>query len=174
MKPLAAALAIPLFLLTLVPPLPAPAADSMEQVERELSEVLRELDEIRSEVERIEEFLAFPKATGIRIELHREGDVAAPARGRVLVRGIVEDEREWTRGEREAFQGPGSLAIAWQVPLLPGSFPAKVELFHPAWRTPPSVEIPLTLARGEVVTVKLRLYQPKGGAAPALAPAGRK
>lgn len=174
MKPLAAAFAIPLVLWRILSPVPAPAADSMESVEKELTEVLRELDAIRSEVERIEEFLALPQATGIRIELHREGDVPAPARGRVLVRGTVEDEREWSRGEREAFQGPGALAIAWQVPLLPGSFPAKLELFHPAWRSPPSLEIPVTLKRGEVVPVRLRLYQPKGAAAPVLAPLGGK
>jgi len=144
------------------------AADSIGEVEKELSSTLMEMESVRGELDRLEELAAFPRATGIRIEIHRKETAAAPVRSRLLVQGTVEDEREWSAGDRESFSGRISIPLVIQLPWLPGAYPARLELFHPSWKTPVAAEFRLQVRTGEIGTVRLTLVQSPRKTAPSL------
>lgn len=144
----------------------AGAGESMEDVEKDLADILKEMTAVESELDRLEEIAAFPKATGVRIEVHRGGEVAAPVRGRLLMQGHVEEERELPGGDRDAFSGPIALPIVFRLPYLPGEYRARVELYHPSWKTPPSAEFRVRVKTGEIAAVRLRLSPAGGKASP--------
>lgn len=152
----------------------AGAGESMENVEKDLADILKEMTGIESELDRLEQVAAFPKATGVRIEVHRGGAVAAPVRGRILMQGTLEDERELQGGDRDAFSGPIALPIVFRLPCLPGEYRARVELYHPSWKKPPSAEFPVRVTAGEIATVRLRLSPAGGKPSPSLSVLGEE
>lgn len=149
----------------------APAPGPAEAVEREIESLLRELEAIRAELDRLGEVAEVPRATGIRIEILKDGDVGIPSSARLVVEGRTEDERGWTRAEREAFAA-GSSPLAIQLPFLPGSRPARIELLSPAWKEPAAADFQLAVRAGETAVLRFRLHAARGAAA--LAPAGPK
>ncbi len=171
MKKVAAVAAV---LILFVPAPGAPAApESLEAIEKDLSAILSEMDAIRTELDRIGELSALPKSTGVRIEIHGTGGVAAPAAARFVVDGKTEDEREFGKPEREAFAG-GSSPLVVQLPLLPGSYRARIELSHPYWKSGPAADFPVSVSTGTTALVRFRLSAPAGKGPPVLAPAGGK
>ncbi len=174
MKRAAAAACLSLCLLFLFPASPAAAdskgatGESMEAVEKDLVNILKEMESIQSELDRLEEIAAFPKATGIRIEIHRGGLDPAPVRMRILVQGKVEDERDFTKAERDAFSGNIPLPLVFQMPYLPGSHQCRFEVLHPSWTVAPFAEFQATIRKGETSLVRFRLSSPKGKGNPVL------
>jgi hypothetical protein len=150
------------------------AGETVEEVERDLAAVLREMRALEAEMDLLEETAAIPKATGIRLEIHRAGEVDAPARGRVLVGGKVEHEREWPAADRHAFSGRPSAPAVFLLPCLPGEYAGRFELFHPAWSSPPAADFRATVKKGEILTVRLRLALPAGKRSPSLTLVGEK
>ncbi|GAB4363481.1 MAG: hypothetical protein Kow00128_04270 [Deltaproteobacteria bacterium] len=146
------------------------AGDTIADVEKDLSATMMEMESIRGELDRLEELAAFPRATGVRIEIRGEGGVVAPVRGRLLVQETVEDEREWSAGDRESFSGRISIPLVIQLPWLPGSYRARLELFHPSWKAPAAAEFRMDVRKGEVGTVPLLLTRSAGGASLSPAP----
>jgi len=144
------------------------AGDSIADVERDLSATMMEMESIRGELDRLEELAEFPRATGVQIEIHGKGGVAAPVRGRLLVQGTVEDDREWSSGDRESFSGRASIPLVIRLPWLPGSYRARLELFHPSWKTPATAEFRMEVRKGEIGTVSLVLTHSSGN--PTLSP----
>lgn len=167
-----AAVAAVLILLVPAPGTPA-APESLEAIEKDLSAILSEMDAIRTELDRIGELSAVPKATGVRIEIHGAAGVPAPAAVRFLVGGKPEDEREFGKAEREAFAG-GSFPLVVQLPLLPGSYRARIELSHPYWKAGPAADFPVAVTTGTIALVRLRLSAPTGKGSPSLTPVGGK
>lgn len=166
--------AVAAVLILLVPAPGAPAApESLEAIEKDLAAILSEMDAIRTELDRIGELSAVPKATGVRIEIHGAAGVPAPAAVRFLVGGKPEDEREFGKAEREAFAG-GSSPLVVQLPLLPGSYRARIELSHPYWKAGPAADFPVAVTTGTIALVRLRLSAPTGKGSPALTPVGGK
>jgi len=156
-------------LLTLTMPAPVSGAgDSIAEVEKDLSSTMMEMESVRGELDRLEELAAFPRATGVRIEIHRKEKAAAPVRSRLIVQGTVEDEREWDAGSRESFSGRISIPLVIQLPWLPGSYPARLELFHPSWKTPVAAEFRFEIRKGEIGIVRLTLLHSPGKAVPSL------
>ncbi len=150
----------------------APAApESLEAIEKDLSAILSEMDAIRTELDRIGEISSMPKATGVRIEIRGAGGAAPPAAVRLLVGGKTEDEREFGKAERDAFAG-GASPLVVQLPLLPGSHQARIELSHPYWKTPLSADFPVDVKTGATALIRFRLSAPAGKGAPALTPMG--
>ncbi len=172
MRKIAAVAGVLILLLVPVPGAPA-APETLEAIEKDLSAIFSEMDAIRTELDRIGELSALPKATGVRIEIHGTGGVAAPAAVRFLVGGRIEDEREFGKAEREAFAG-GSSPLVLQLPLLPGSYRARIELSHPYWKAAPVADFPVAVTSGTVALFRFRLSAPAGKGSPALAPAGGK
>jgi len=174
MKRSAAAAAI---LLCLFPaagsPAPPTAPEPLEAIEKDLAAILSEMDTVRAELDRIAELSSLPKATGVRIEIHGTGGAAAPAAVRLLVGGKTEDEREFGKAERDAFAGGGSPLVV-QLPLLPGSYKARIELSHQYWKAPLSADFPVGVKTGETALVRFRLSPTAGNGPPALAPMGGK
>jgi|GEM_PF-1942830 len=158
-----------LCLLCLAPAAPAPGAESTDEVEKELAAIVRELDAIRSELDLLDDMARVPKATGVRIEIGRKGDVAPPAVVRLLLDGRVEEERETGRADREAFAA-GAAPLAVTLPLLPGRYAARAEVLHPAWKTAPGADFPLVLDKGTTAVVRLTLVAPATGGMPVLVP----
>lgn len=168
------AIVLALLLSILVVPLPARGADeTLGGIERDLVALLRELDSVKVELDRLGEIAAMPKSTGIRIEIARGGDVPAPAAGRVEVDGNTEDDREWTRTERDGF-ADGSRSLVVTVPVSPGSYAARIELTHPAWQGKATADFRVAVRPGETASRRFRMLPAPGKPAPALAPdAGR-
>ncbi len=179
MKSAAAVTAVLILLLPVpgAPAAPAPGApaapESLEAIEKDLSALLTEMDAIRTELDRIGELSAMPKATGVRIEIHGAGGAAAPAAFRFLVAGRTEDEREFGKAEREAFAG-GSSPLVVQLPLLPGSYKARIELSHPYWKAAAAADFSVAVTPGTIASVRFRLSSPGAKGSPALAPASGK
>ncbi len=148
---------------------PPTAPEPLEAIEKDLSAILAEMDAIRAELDRIAELSSMPKATGMRIEILGAGAAAAPAAVRLLVAGKTEDEREFGKAERDAFAGGGSPLVV-QLPLLPGSYQARIELSHPYWKNPLSADFPVGVKTGETAVVRFRLSPGAGTSPPALAP----
>lgn len=167
MKGSAAAAAL-LFSLAVASGAPA-APESLEAIEKDLSAILSEMDGIRVELDRIAEFAPVPKATGARIEIHGAGGAASPAAVRFLVGGKTEDEREFAKAERDAFAG-GASPLVVEIPLLPGSYQARIELSHPYWKAPLAAEFPVDVKTGVRALFRFRLSGPAGKGSPALAP----
>lgn len=162
-----AATALILFCLAL-PAATRAAEESLEAIENDLSALLKEMDAISSELERIQEITAAPKATAIRVEIHKGANLPAPVAGRILVRGNVEEKREWTTAERDAFAGGAPLVF--QVPFLPGTYAARLEVAHPTWKVTPGADFQASLSKGETLLVRLRLSVPPGKTDPVLVP----
>ncbi len=152
----------------------APAApESIEAIEKDLAAILSEMDTVRTELDRIAEFSSLPKATGVRIEIHGTGGAASPAAIRLLVGGKTEDEREFGKAERDAFAA-GSSPLVVQLPLLPGSHQARIELSHPYWKAPLAADFPVGVKTGATALVRFRLSAPAGKGSPALTLMGEK
>lgn len=154
-------------------PCAAEAAEgSVETVESELAAILKEMDAMSSELDRIEEITAAPKATAFRIEIHKAGNPPGPASARLLLKGAVEDEREWSKAERESFAGGMPLVLL--VPILPGAHSGRVEVAHPSWKTTPAADFQANARKGDTVLIRLVLSVPPGKTDPALSLAGGK
>ncbi len=149
------------------------AAESLEAIENDLSALLMDMDAARAEMDRVAELSAMPKATGLRIEIHGAAGVLAPAAIRLLVGGKTEDEREFAKTDKDAFAG-GRSPLVVQLPLLPGTYKARVELSHPYWKTPLSADFPVSVKTGATALCRFRLSAPAGKGSPALAPIGGK
>ena len=167
-----AAVAALLFCLMWASGVPA-AQESLEAIEKDLSAILSEMEAIRAELDRIAEISSLPKATGVRIEIHGVGGAAAPAAVRVLVGGKTEYEREFGKAERDAFAG-GTSPLVVELPLLPGSQQARIELSHPYWNAPLPADFPVDVKTGTTALFRFRLSAPAGKGAPALKPMGGK
>lgn len=160
-----------LLLCALAWPAAVPAAgETAERIEKELTSVLKEMDAIRSELDRIDDMTRLPKATGVRIEIQGSGAVPAPAVLRLSLQGRTEEERTFGRAERDAFAA-GSSPLVLQLPLLAGSYAARIELFNPSWKTVPAADFPLSVAKGETATLRFTLGPSAGRADPVLTPA---
>ncbi len=151
----------------------AAAPESLEAIEKDLSAILSEMDTIRAELDRIGELSSVPKATGVRIEIQGAAGGPAPTVARFLVDGKAESEREFGKAERDAFAG-GSSPLVVDLPLLPGSYKARLELSHPQWKVPPAAEFALAVKAGATAVFRFRLSAPAGRKPPALAPAAGK
>lgn len=149
------------------------APESLEAIEKDLSAILSEMDAIRAELDRVAEHSAVPKATGVRIEIHGASGAAAPAGIRILVGGKVEDEREFGKAERDAFAA-GSSPLVVEIPLLPGSHQARIELSHPYWKSRLSADFRFGLTAGATALLRFRLSAPAEGGFPGLTPIQEK
>ena len=167
-----AALAAMLVLLVLPARAPGAGADNVEAIEKDLAAVLAEIEAVRSELDRIGEIAALPKATFLRIEVHGVRGVSAPAACRLVLQGKTEDEREWTRAEREAFAGGSPLVI--QIPYFPGLHRGRIEVAHPSWKNPVASEFQANVAKGETSSLRFMLSAQPGKGDPALAPVPEK
>ncbi|GAB4241116.1 MAG: hypothetical protein OHK0028_19470 [Deltaproteobacteria bacterium] len=158
MKPRLAAVLLFLPLLGLAtPPLSAwPAEDAADAIEKELRTLLREMDALSTELDRIGETAAVPKATSLRIEIRRSGGIAAPASAKLLLSGKAAAEREFSREEKDAFVSEGGV-IVWNVPVLPGSYEARLVLSHPFSRQTPSFDFHPSPKSGETFLLRLTL-----------------
>lgn len=144
--------------------------ESMEAVEKDLGTILREMENIQAELDRLREIAAFPKATGIRIEIHREGSVPAPVRARILVQGKVEEERDFAKTERDNFSGAVPAPLVFQIPYLPGAYRCRFEVLHPSWNASPATEFDATIRKGDLFLIRIRLTSSGDKAIPALSP----
>ena len=170
MKRVAAAAAILASLL--LPAAIRAEGESLEAVEKDLSSIIKEMDSMSSELDRIQELVAAPRATALRVEIRRGDDLPAPLTGRLRVGGKVEEEKEWSKAERDGFSGASPLVF--QVPFLPGTHTARLEIVHPSWKTPPAADFSAILRKGETFLLKLRLSRPAGAADPVLVPVAEK
>lgn len=91
--------ALALILCLLLAARPGVAGETVDEVERDLAATLREMRALEAEMDLLEETRRSPRR---RLEIHRAGEVDAPARGRILVQGKVEHEREWPAAGRAA------------------------------------------------------------------------
>lgn len=157
-------------ILLMSPPAVAPAAETAEAVEKDLSAVFQRMDAMKAELDRIEELAAAPKATMLRIEILADGSApVAPVKARFLVDGRVEDEREWSKVERESFSDRHvPMPLVFVIPYLPGSWPARLEVQNPAWKTPPTFDFQAAMRKGETTVLRLRFGAANGKAEPSL------
>ncbi len=150
------------------------APESLEAIEKDLAALLSEMDAMRAELDRIGELSNVPRPTGVRIEIDGARGAAAPSAVRFIVAGRLEEEREFGKPERDAFAA-GSSPLAVQLPLLPGSYRARIELSHPYWKVAPAAEFSVAVKAGATPVFRFRLTPPaKGKGPPALVPAGGK
>lgn len=145
------------------------AEDAAEAIEKELLSVLREMDTLSSELERIEEIVAAPKATSLRIEIRRAGKVPAPASSKVYLSGKVEAERDWSGEEKDRFLS-GNGPVVLDVPALPGAYEGRLLLSHPAWKTSPAFDFRSAVKTGGTFLLRVTLSLPPGSKAPVLVP----
>ncbi|MFA5806903.1 MAG: hypothetical protein WC978_00875 [bacterium] len=132
------------------------AEDATDAIEKELLSVLREMDALSSELGRIEEIVAVPKATSLRIEIRGVGEIAPPASAKLLLSGKTEAEREFSKEERDAFHSDSGM-IVWNIPVLPGLYEARLVLSHPYAKQSPSFEFRPSLKTGETFLLRLTL-----------------
>ena len=132
------------------------AEDPTDAIEKELLSVLREMDALSSELARIEEIVAVPKATSLRIEIRGVGEIAAPVSAKLLLSGKTEAEREFSKEERGAFLSKSG-AIVWNIPVLPGQYEARLVLSHPYAKQSPFFEFRPPLKAGETFLLRLTL-----------------
>jgi hypothetical protein len=149
------------------------AEDATDAIEKELLSVLREMDALSSELARIEEIVAVPKATSLRIEIRGVGEIAPPVSAKLLLSGKTEAEREFSKEERDAFN-TNSGAIVWNIPALPGLHEARLVLTHPYSKQSPSFEFRPSLKPGDTFLLRLTLSLPPGSKTPVLAPTPEK
>ncbi len=158
--------------LLLLPCAARSAQGSAEGVESDLAAILKEMDAMSSELDRIEEITAAPKATGIRIEIRKSGNPPGPASAHLKLKGASEEDREWSRAERESFAD--GLPLVFQAPVLPGAYAGRIEIAHPSWKSRPSAEFQATAKKGETVLIRLVLTPVPGKTEPALSLTGGK
>jgi len=158
-------LILPLLWLAAFPRAGRAAEDATDAIEKELLSVLREMDALSSELARIEEIVAVPKATSLRIEIRGVGEIAPPVSAKLLLSGKTEAEREFSKEERDAFH-PDSGVIVWNIPVLPGTYEARLVLSHPYAKQSPSFEFRPSLKAGETFPLRLtlRFSKEKAGA----------
>lgn len=161
-----------LFFLLLAPGARA-APESLDDIEKDLSAILSEMDAIRTELDRISGISSVPKATGVSIEIRGAAGVPAPVGMRLLVGGKLEDEREFGKAERDAFAA-GSSPLVVEIPLLPGSYQARIELSHPYWKSRLSADSRFGLTAGATALLRFRLSAPAEGGFPGLTPIQEK
>ena len=161
-----------LFICLLLPSAALAAEESLETVEADLAAVIKEMDAMSSELDRIREFTVAPKATALRIEILKGGDLPGPISGRLHLQGSVEGEKEWSKAERDMFAGGAPLVL--QVPVLPGAYAGRIEIAHPAWKTTPAADFQANARKGETVLLKLLLSTHPGKTDPVLSQAAGK
>ena len=143
------------------------AEDAADAIEKELLSVLREMDALSSELARIEEIVAVPKATSLRIEIRGVRDMAPPVSAKLLLSGKTEAEREFSKEERGAFLSKSG-AIVWNIPVLPGLYEARLVLSHPNAKQSPHFEFRPPLKAGDTYLLRLTLSLPPGSKVPVL------
>lgn len=149
------------------------AEDATDAIEKELLTVLREMDALSSELARIEEIVSVPKATTLRLEIRRAGDLPAPTSSRIYLSGKVEAERDWSREEKGRFlSGDGPVVL--DVPALPGAYEGRLLLFHPSWKTSPDFNFRPTVKAGGTFLLRVTLSLPPGSKDPVLLPSPEK
>ncbi|MBI5576595.1 MAG: hypothetical protein HY896_09575 [Deltaproteobacteria bacterium] len=161
-----------LLLLLLHPAILLAEGDSLEAIEKDLSSIIKEMDAMSSELDRIQDLAAAPKATAIRVEIVGGAGFPAPFSGRLSIGGKTENERDWTKSERDAFSGGAPLGF--QAPLLPGTYSARFEIVHPSWTVAPSADFQAILKKGETFVLKLNVSPIPGKSEPVLAPVREK
>lgn len=149
------------------------AEDPTDAIEKELHSVIREMDVLSSELDRIKEVVTVPKATSVRLEIRRAGNLPAPAALKVYLSGKVEAERDWSREEKDRFLS-GAGPVVLEVPVLPGAYEGRVLLSHPSWKVPPVFDFRPSVKVGETFLLRLTLSSPPGGKGPVLAPSPEK
>jgi hypothetical protein len=151
-------------------PARALAAETADAVEKDLAAVFQRMDAMKVELDRIEELAAAPKATMLRIEiLSDESAPVAPVRARFLVEGRVEDEREWSKVERDSFSDRHvPMPLVFVIPYLPGNWPARLEVQNSAWKTAPVFDFQAAMRKGETTVLRLRIGAAAGKAEPVL------
>ena len=149
------------------------AEDPTDAIEKELHSVIREMDVLSSELDRIKEVVTVPKATSVRLEIRRAGNLPAPAALKVYLSGKVEAERDWSREEKDRFLS-GAGPVVLEVPVLPGAYEGRVLLSHPSWKAPPVFDFRPSVKVGETFLLRLTLSSPPGGKGPVLAPSPEK
>jgi hypothetical protein len=149
------------------------AEDATDAIEKELLSVLREMDALSSELARIEEIVAVPKATSLRLEIRRAGDLPAPASSKMYLSGKVEAERDWSREEKERFLS-GAGPVVLDVPALPGAYEGVLLLSHPSWKTSPAFTFRPTVKAGGTYLLRVTLSLPPGSKEPVLVPTPEK
>ena len=171
---LATLLLVPLLLsLAVFPRAGRAAEDATDGIEKELHSVLEEMDALSSELSRIEEVVAVPKATSVRIEIRGAGEIAPPVSAKLLLSGKTEAERAFSREERNAFDsdtGP----IVWTIPVLPGQYEARLVLSHPYAKQSPFFDFRPSVKTGETFLLRVTLSLPQGSKAPVLVPTPEK
>lgn len=130
--------------------------DANDAIAKELLSILREMDALSAELDRIEEISVVPKATALRIEIRRSGEIAPPASAKLFLSGRTAAEREFSKEERNAFIS-GSGAIVWNIPVLPGPYEARLVLSHPYAKQSPSFEFRPSPKAGETFPLRLTL-----------------
>lgn len=130
--------------------------DANDAIGKELLSILREMDALSSELARIEEISVVPKATSLRIEIRRVGEISPPASAKLFLSGRTAAEREFSKEERDAFIS-GSGAIVWNIPVLPGPYEARLVLSHPYAKQSPSFEFRPSPKAGETFPLRLTL-----------------
>ena len=149
------------------------AEDATDGIEKELNSVLREMDALSSELARIEEIVAVPKATSFRIEIRGDREIAPPVSAKLLLSGKTGAEVEFPKGERDAFLSDSG-AIVWNIPVLPGTYEARLVLSHPYAKGSPSFDFRPSVKAGETFLLRVTLSLPPGSKAAVLAPTPEK
>ncbi|MBI5904828.1 MAG: hypothetical protein HZB86_04670 [Deltaproteobacteria bacterium] len=149
------------------------ADDAVDPIERELAATLKEMDALSAELDRIEEIAATPKATSVRFEIRRSGNVPAPAALRLYLSGKPEPEREWTKADRDRFLS-GTEPVVFVAPILPGTQEARVVLTHPTWKVSPSRDFRPAVSPGGTFLLRLTLAAQPDGNEPSLVPSPEK
>ncbi len=162
-------LILPLLCLAVSPGSARAAGDTIDAIEKELLSVLREMDLLSSELDRIKEVVTVPKATSLRLEIRRAGNLPAPAASKVYLAGNVEAEHDWSREEKERFLS-GAGPVLLDVPVLPGVYEGRVLLSHPSWKTSPAFDFRPSVKVGETFLLRLTLSSSPGGTGPVLTP----
>jgi hypothetical protein len=154
-------LVLPFLWVAATPPAGRAEENANDAIEKELLSVLREMDALSSELTRIEEIVAVPKATSLRIEIRGAGEIAPPASAKLLLSGKTEAERDFSKEERDAFLSNSGM-IAWNIPVLPGLYEARLVLSHPYGKQSPSFDFRPSLKAGETFLLRLTLGFSKG------------
>lgn len=149
------------------------AEDATDAIEKELLSVLREMDALSSEFARIEEVVAVPKATFLRLEIRRAGDLPAPASSKVYLSGKEETGHDWSREEKDRLLS-GDRPVVLDVPVLPGAYEGRLLLSHPSWKTSPTFDFRSSVKAGETFLLRVTLSLPPGSKVPVLVPTPEK
>ena len=166
-------LILPLLSLAAFPRAGLAAEDATDVIEKELRSILLEMDALSSELARIEEVVALPMATSVRIEIRGAGEIGPPVSAKLLFSGKTGAERDFSREERNAFQSDSG-PIVWTIPVLPGQYEARLVLSHPYAKQSPSFEFRPSLKVGETFLLRLTLGFAKGKTGAVLVPSPEK